>query len=92
MTSTREGSAPACSSSRSTHRRAPPLAVHRDDVRHEASGGGLVRLGRLRLDRVANVAEFTDALARVVAGGTAPDPEAVTQPAGAGSRPRELAP
>lgn len=51
-----------------------------------------VGVGRLIEDRVANVAEFTDALARVVAGGTAPDPEAVTQPAGAGSRPRELAP
>ncbi|MFE6132417.1 LuxR C-terminal-related transcriptional regulator [Streptomyces sp. NPDC056437] len=36
------------------------------------------------------IAEFTDALARVAAGGTALDPEVVTQLAGAGSRPQEL--
>ncbi|MEV0653630.1 LuxR C-terminal-related transcriptional regulator, partial [Streptomyces sp. NPDC050395] len=40
----------------------------------------------------ANVAEFTDALERVAAGGTALDPEVVTQLAGAGRRAEELAP
>jgi DNA-binding NarL/FixJ family response regulator len=35
------------------------------------------RPGRLLKDRVANVTEFTDAIARVAAGGTALDPEVV---------------
>jgi DNA-binding NarL/FixJ family response regulator len=39
------------------------------------SGSGV---GYLLKDRVANVAEFTDAIARVAAGGTALDPEVVT--------------
>jgi DNA-binding NarL/FixJ family response regulator len=39
------------------------------------SGAGV---GYLLKDRVANVAEFTDAIARVAAGGTALDPEVVT--------------
>ena len=39
-----------------------------------ASGG----VGYLLKDRVANVAEFTDAIARVAAGGTALDPEVVS--------------
>ncbi len=34
-------------------------------------------VGYLFKDRVANVAEFTDAISRVAAGGTAPDPEVV---------------
>jgi DNA-binding NarL/FixJ family response regulator len=38
------------------------------------SGG----VGYLLKDRVANVAEFTDAIARIAAGGTALDPEVVT--------------
>jgi len=40
-----------------------------------ARSGGV---GYLLKDRVANVAEFTDAIARVAAGGTALDPEVVT--------------
>lgn len=40
---------------------------------------------------MANVAEFTDALERVAAGGTALDPEVVTQLAGAGHRAAGLA-
>ena len=41
---------------------------------HSAAAGGV---GYLLKDRVANVAEFTDAIARVAAGGTALDPEVV---------------
>jgi DNA-binding NarL/FixJ family response regulator len=41
--------------------------------------GGAAGVGYLLKDRVADVAEFTDALARVAAGGTALDPEAVSQ-------------
>jgi DNA-binding NarL/FixJ family response regulator len=46
-----------------------------------AAGAGGV--GYLLKDRVADVAEFTDALARVAAGGTALDPEVVSQLLGA---------
>jgi DNA-binding NarL/FixJ family response regulator len=52
---------------------------------------GSAGVGYLLKDRVADVAEFTDALARVAAGGTALDPEVVTQLAGAGRRAGELA-
>jgi DNA-binding NarL/FixJ family response regulator len=41
--------------------------------------GGAERTGYLLKDRVADVAEFTDALERVAAGGTALDPEVVGQ-------------
>ena len=41
--------------------------------------GGAAGVGYLLKDRVADVAEFTDALARVAAGGTALDPEVVGQ-------------
>jgi DNA-binding NarL/FixJ family response regulator len=41
--------------------------------------GGAAGVGYLLKDRVAEVAEFTDALARVGAGGTALDPEVVSQ-------------
>ena len=41
--------------------------------------GGPAKMGYLLKDRVADVAEFTDALARVAAGGTALDPEVVGQ-------------
>jgi DNA-binding NarL/FixJ family response regulator len=41
--------------------------------------GGAAKTGYLLKDRVADVAEFTDALARVAAGGTALDPEVVGQ-------------
>jgi len=54
--------------------------------------GGAAGVGYLLKDRVANVTEFTDALARVAAGGTALDPEVVTQLAGAGRRIQDLAP
>ena len=51
---------------------------------------GSAGVGYLLKDRVANVAEFTDALTRVAAGGTALDPEVVTQLAGAGRRGEDL--
>ena len=41
--------------------------------------GGAAGVGYLLKDRVADVAEFADALARVAAGGTALDPEVVSQ-------------
>jgi DNA-binding NarL/FixJ family response regulator len=44
------------------------------DLLRTRSGG----IGYLLKDRVANVAEFTDAITRVAAGGTALDPEVVT--------------
>jgi DNA-binding NarL/FixJ family response regulator len=43
-----------------------------------APGGGASGVGYLLKDRVANVGEFTDALSRVAAGGTAFDPQVVT--------------
>ncbi len=52
---------------------------------------GSAGVGYLLKDRVANVAEFTDALTRVAAGGTALDPEVVTQLAAATRRTEELA-
>jgi len=56
-----------------------------------ASGGGAAGVGYLLKDRVVDVAEFTDALARVAAGGTALDPEVVTQLFGASRRAGTLA-
>jgi DNA-binding NarL/FixJ family response regulator len=50
------------------------------------SAGGAAGVGYLLKDRVVDVAEFTDALARVAAGGTALDPEVVTQLFGASRR------
>jgi DNA-binding NarL/FixJ family response regulator len=47
---------------------------------------GSAGVGYLLKDRVANVAEFTDALARVAGGGTALDPEVVTQLAAGGGQ------
>jgi DNA-binding NarL/FixJ family response regulator len=44
------------------------------DLLATGSGG----IGYLLKDRVANVAEFTDAIARIAAGGTALDPEVVS--------------
>jgi DNA-binding NarL/FixJ family response regulator len=41
--------------------------------------GGAERVGYLLKDRVADVSDFVDALARVAAGGTVLDPEVVTQ-------------
>jgi DNA-binding NarL/FixJ family response regulator len=48
------------------------------DLLGKRSGGGAAGVGYLLKDRVANVGEFVDALARVAAGGTALDPEVVT--------------
>ncbi|GAB3967541.1 response regulator transcription factor [Actinoallomurus acanthiterrae] len=51
---------------------------------------GSAGVGYLLKDRVADTAEFTEALARVAAGGTALDPEVVTQLAGGGRRTAEI--
>jgi DNA-binding NarL/FixJ family response regulator len=48
--------------------------------------GNAAGVGYLLKDRVADVAEFTDALERVAAGGTALDPEVVSQLLGASRR------
>ena len=53
--------------------------------------GNAAGVGYLLKDRVADVAEFADALARVAAGGTALDPEVVSQLHGAGRHARGLA-
>jgi DNA-binding NarL/FixJ family response regulator len=53
--------------------------------------GNAAGVGYLLKDRVADVAEFADALARVAAGGTALDPEVVSQLLGAGGHARGLA-
>ena len=52
---------------------------------------GAAGVGYLLKDRVADVAEFADALARVAAGGTALDPEVVGQLLAAGRHPHGLA-
>jgi DNA-binding NarL/FixJ family response regulator len=49
------------------------------DLLGAASGGGAAGVGYLLKDRVADVEEFVEALTRVAAGGTALDPEVVTQ-------------
>ncbi|MFI5955314.1 response regulator [Cryptosporangium sp. NPDC051539] len=51
---------------------------------------GSAGVGYLLKDRVADVAEFTEALTRVAARGTALDPEVVTQLAGGGRRAAEI--
>jgi DNA-binding NarL/FixJ family response regulator len=56
------------------------------DLLGAASGGGAAGVGYLLKDRVGDVDEFVDALARVAAGGTALDPEVVTQLFGASRR------
>jgi DNA-binding NarL/FixJ family response regulator len=53
--------------------------------------GNAAGVGYLLKDRVADVAEFTEALARVAAGGTALDPEVVGQLLGAGRNADDLA-
>ena len=55
------------------------------------SSGGAAGVGYLLKDRVVDVAEFVDALTRVAAGGTALDPEVVTQMLGASRRAGPLA-
>jgi DNA-binding NarL/FixJ family response regulator len=52
--------------------------------------GNAAGVGYLLKERVADVAEFADALARVAAGGTALDPEVVGQLLGAGRHARGL--
>ena len=49
------------------------------DLLGAASGRGAAGVGYLLKDRVADVEEFLEALERVAAGGTALDPEVVTQ-------------
>jgi DNA-binding NarL/FixJ family response regulator len=56
-----------------------------------ASRGGAVGVGYLLKDRVADVSEFIDALTRVAAGGTALDPQVITQLFSASSRAGGLA-
>src|ERR1700735_3851418 len=56
------------------------------DLLGAASGGGAAGIGYLLKDRVGDVDEFVDALSRVAAGGTALDPEVVTQLLGASRR------
>ena len=53
--------------------------------------GNAAGVGYLLKDRVADVAEFADALSRVAAGGTALDPEVVSQLLGAGRHAQGLA-
>jgi DNA-binding NarL/FixJ family response regulator len=52
---------------------------HAADLLGAASGHGAAGVGYLLKDRVGDVGEFVDALCRVAAGGTALDPEFVTQ-------------
>jgi DNA-binding NarL/FixJ family response regulator len=52
---------------------------HAADLLGAAPGSGAAGVGYLLKDRVGNVAEFVEALHRVAAGGTALDPEVVTQ-------------
>ena len=56
------------------------------DLLGAAPGRGAAGVGYLLKDRVADVSEFLDALHRVAAGGTALDPEVVTQLLGASRR------
>jgi DNA-binding NarL/FixJ family response regulator len=57
----------------------------------ELLAGGAAGIGYLLKDRVADVAEFVEALVRVASGGTALDPEVVTQLMGASRRTGSLA-
>ncbi len=52
----------------------------------ELLAGGAARVGYLLKDRVADVSDFVDALVRVASGGTALDPEVVTQLMGVSRR------
>jgi len=61
------------------------------DLLGQRSGRGAAGVGYLLKDRVANVGEFVDALARVAAGGTALDPEVVTGLLGASRHANALA-
>ncbi len=57
----------------------------------ELLAGGAARVGYLLKDRVADVSDFVEALVRVASGGTALDPEVVTQLMGASRRTDTLA-
>jgi DNA-binding NarL/FixJ family response regulator len=57
----------------------------------ELLAGGAAGIGYLLKDRVADVADFVEALLRVASGGTALDPEVVTQLMGASRRTDTLA-
>jgi DNA-binding NarL/FixJ family response regulator len=57
----------------------------------ELLSGGAAGVGYLLKDRVADVADFAEALVRVAAGGTALDPEVVTQLMGSSRRTDTLA-
>ncbi len=57
----------------------------------ELLAGGAAGIGYLLKDRVADVADFVEALVRVASGGTALDPEVVTQLVGASRRTDTLA-
>jgi len=57
----------------------------------ELLAGGAAGIGYLLKDRVADVADFAEALVRVASGGTALDPEVVTQLMGASRRTHTLA-
>jgi DNA-binding NarL/FixJ family response regulator len=57
----------------------------------ELLAGGAARIGYLLKDRVADVTDFVEALVRVASGGTALDPEVVTQLMGASRRTDTLA-
>jgi DNA-binding NarL/FixJ family response regulator len=56
------------------------------DLLSAASGRGAAGVGYLLKDRVADVQEFVEALSRVAAGGTALDPEVISQVLGASRR------
>jgi DNA-binding NarL/FixJ family response regulator len=57
----------------------------------ELLAGGAAGIGYLLKDRVADVSDFVEALVRVASGGTALDPEVVTQLLGASRRTDSLA-
>jgi DNA-binding NarL/FixJ family response regulator len=57
----------------------------------ELLAGGAAGIGYLLKDRVADVSDFVEALGRVAAGGTALDPEVVTQLLGASRRAGSIA-
>lgn len=57
-----------------------------DLLKAAPGGGGAAGVGYLLKDRVADVGEFIDALGRVASGGTALDPEVVSQLIGASAR------
>jgi DNA-binding NarL/FixJ family response regulator len=59
---------------------------HAAELLGAASSRGAAGIGYLLKDRVGNVGEFVDALSRIAAGGTALDPDVVTQLLGATRR------